>query len=129
MNSNAREWGVTILRLWMGFLIADTGRTMLGDLGLTSYLELKSASLEAWSFLGTALILIVGGAAIFLGIAVRLAAFLTALAAVYFLWGKVGTEVFKLLGYQIESTILVASVVFILIGPGRLNLGAVFRKR
>ena len=128
MNSGAKEWGATVLRLWAGLLAAYTGYTMLGDLGWASYLELKSATVGAWVSVGTRLVLTVGGAAIFAGIAARLAAFFTALAAAYFLWVRIGWEISNLPGHQIKATIFVMSVVVILIGPGRLNLGSVLRK-
>ena len=52
MNSNAKEWGVTLLRLWMGFLIASTGYRMYeGGLGFSTLIELKSASFDTWASL------------------------------------------------------------------------------
>jgi uncharacterized membrane protein YphA (DoxX/SURF4 family) len=128
MNSGAKEWGATVLRLWAGLLAAYTGYTMLRELGLSSYIELKGASAGAWISVGTRLVLTAGGVAVFAGIAARGAAFFTALAAAYFLWVRIGWEISKLPGHQIEATILVMSVVVILIGPGRLNLGAAPRK-
>ncbi len=128
MNSGTKEWGATGLRLWAGLLAAYTGYTMLGELGLASYLELKGASAEAWISVGTRLVLTAGGAAIFAGIAARPAAFFTALATAYILWVRIGWEISNLPGHQIKATILVLSVVVILIGPGRLNLGSVLRK-
>ena len=129
MNSNAKEWGVTLLRLWMGFLIASTGYRMFeGGLGFSTLIELKSASLDTWASLAVTAIFSLGGAAIFLGIAFRLTAFFTSVAAAYFLWERIGTNIRSILDYEVHATILVVSVVFILLGPGHLNAGALFRK-
>ncbi len=130
MTSNSRDWGLTILRLWMGVLIAYTGYLKVaGDTGLSNLFQLKSFSAEAWLNSGTHLVFLIGGAAIFLGIAVRLAAFLTALAAAYTIWENTAIQFTSLIEAPHFTTIFIVCLVFILTGPGRLNLGAALRKR
>ncbi|MBT3352506.1 MAG: hypothetical protein HN400_14610, partial [Nitrospinaceae bacterium] len=85
MGSTAKDWGVTLLRLWTGYLIASTGYQMVEDgMSLSTLLALKSAPYETWGRLAVTAILTIGGAAMFLGIAIRIAATLTAIATAYF---------------------------------------------
>ena len=130
MTSNARDWGLTILRLWMGLLIAHSGYLKVTGSGtsLAILISLQNLSVAAWLTVGTHLVFLLGGAAIFLGVAVRMAAFLTALAAAHTLWKSVGLDIFGLIDAPQLPTILIVCVVLILAGPGRLNLGAALRK-
>ena len=129
MGSTARDWGVTLLRLWMGYLIASTGYQMIEDgLGLSNLMGLKNASFEAWVKMTVTAILSIGGAAIFLGLAVRFAATLTTLAAAYFLWEHAGPKILPIINYQPHATIVILSIVIILLGPSRLSLGSLLRK-
>ncbi len=129
MTSNSRDWGLTILRLWMGFLIAYSGYLKVtgSDIGLSTLISLQSLSVAAWLTVGTHLVFLLGGAAIFLGIAVRLSAFLTALAAAFTVWKNSGADLAGLIDAPHLTTIFVVCVVLILTGPGRLNLGAALR--
>ena len=130
MTSNSRDWGLTILRLWMGFLIAYSGYLKVaGDIGLFDLFQLKNFSAAAWLNAGTHFVFLIGGAAIFVGIAVRLAAFFTALAAAYTIWENSGIQPAGLIESPHLATIFIVCLVFILAGPGRLNLGAALRKR
>lgn len=129
MGSAARDWGATLLRLWTGYLIAFTGYQMIEDgLGLSSLMGLKNASYEAWAQMVVTAILTIGGAAMFLGIAIRSAAILTALAAAYFLWEHAGPKILPIINYQPHATIVILSIIITLLGPSRLSLGSLLRR-
>ncbi len=128
MSSNTRDWGLTILRLWMGVLAASTGYQMFEGLGPLSFAGLKVASVEAWTLVTIIGVWSLGGVAIFLGIATRSASFLSAAAAAYFIWKQIGTQAIQILEHPVHATIFVVGIVLILLGPGRLNLGSLLRK-
>ncbi|MFP6869670.1 MAG: hypothetical protein VCE91_10035 [Nitrospinota bacterium] len=130
MTPTARDWGITLLRLWMGFSIALVGYEMAQGVSTPASLtDIKSASLETWVSWTLTIIFTFGGAAIFLGIAFLLAALLTAVASAYFLWDHVGTQLWDILNFRLQAGFLVVSAVLILTGPGRLSLGPMRRKR
>ncbi|MBT3435091.1 MAG: hypothetical protein HOC91_05070 [Nitrospinaceae bacterium] len=129
MGSTAKDWGVTLLRLWTGYLIASTGYQMVEDgMSLSTLLALKSAPYETWGRLAVTAILTIGGAAMFLGIAIRIAATLTAIATAYFLWEHAGPKILPIINYQPHATIVVLSLIITLLGPGLLNLGSLMKK-
>ena len=134
MTPNAREWGVTLLRLWIGFLILHAGLRAAGQAfasvqGLPSLLDTWKGSAE--TLIGHLVILVqlLGGAGIFVGIAVRLCSFFTALAFAYLVWKAGGLRLGALMADPVKTTLLAASVSFLLTGPGMLNLGRVFQKK
>lgn len=130
MTSNSREWGLTILRLWIGFQIFNTGYLKItGGIALSNLLSLQSFSPAAWVGLGILLTYLIGGAAIFLGIAVRLASLLSAIAAAYTIWESSGGRFSGLVDTPHTTSIFIVCLVLIMTGPGRLNLGAAIRNR
>ncbi len=131
MTANTRDWGLTILRLWAGFLIARSGYLKIvgNDIGFSNLISLQILSAAAWLNVGIHLIFLIGGAAIFLGIAVRLAALLIALATAYTIWENTGIGLAGLVEFPHSTTIFILCLVLILTGPGRLNMGAALRKR
>jgi len=129
MNSTARDLGVTLLRLWIGFLIALAGYEMGQGISVPATLsDLKGASLESWTLWTLTLIFTGGGVFIFLGFAFRLAAFLIAMASIYFLWDHLRIQFWDILNFRLHTIFLVASVVLILTGPGRLSLDTLRKK-
>jgi len=128
VTSSARDWGVTLLRLWMGVLAASTGYQMFDGLVPLGIMGLQNASVEALTRAAIIGIWSLGGVAIFLGIATRTASLLSAAAAAYFIWKQIGTQAFQILDYPVHATIFIVGIVLILLGPGRLNLGSLLRK-
>jgi len=134
VTANAKDWGLTLLRLWIGFLILHAGYTRAGEQfaaftlagGFLGFWRIFSSDPLAYA---ATLIHLLGGAAILLGVAVRLAALLTAAAVAFDLWKRAGLSPDALLANRLSVTLLVASVAFILTGPGRLNLGRALPKR
>lgn len=134
MTPAAREWGVTLLRLWIGFLILRLGveggaRAFRSAEGLPSLLGLWSGSAQAMIDHAVIAILAVGGAGILVGIAVRLSALFTAGALAWLIWQAGGLRPEALTLDPVRTTLMVASVSFLLTGPGMLNLGRVFQKK
>jgi len=134
MTPAAREWGITLLRLWVGFLILSIGaesaqQAFRSVQGLPSLFDAWKGSAAA--LVGHLIILVqlLGGAAILLGVAVRLCALFTAAAFAYLLWKAGGLRPGALLADPVQTTLLLASVSFLLTGPGTLNLGRIFQKR
>ena len=130
MNSNTRSWGVTILRLWFGLLIALQGyRELPPHWDSLWSLGLSGMPAKAYlAFAASGLRLLVG-TALFLGIAVRIAALFAAAAAALAMWraGAVSPE--SLLDHSLLTTMFIVSLAFILLGPGRLNVGALIGRR
>ena len=134
MTPGAREWGVTLLRLWIGFLILHAG--IRGANQAFGSIQGLPALFDAWKGSAAALIAhliilvqLAGGAGILLGVAVRLCAFFTAAAFAYLIWKAEGLRPGALLADPVHTTLLVASVSFLLTGPGFLNLGRAFQKK
>jgi uncharacterized membrane protein YphA (DoxX/SURF4 family) len=129
MGSTTRNWGFTLLRLWTGYLIASTGYQMIEDgMGFSTFMGLKNASYENWAQMGVTTIFAIGGAAIFLGIAIRIAGTLTSVAAAYFLWEHAGPKILLAINYQPHASIVVLSINIMILGPGLLSLGSLLRK-
>lgn len=134
MTPAAKEWGITLLRLWIGFLILHTGagsaeRAFASVQGLPSLFDAWKGSAAALIGHLVILVQLLGGAGIFVGIAVRLCSFFTALAFAYLVWKAGGLRPGALMADPVKTTLFAASVSFLLTGPGMLNLGRIFQKR
>lgn len=134
MTPAAKEWGITLLRLWIGFLILQAGvqgaeYAFRSIQGLPSLLDAWKGSAAALIAHAIIVIQVVGGAGILLGVAVRLCAFFTAGAFAYLIWKAGGLRPEALTTEPLHTTVLLASVAFLLTGPGMLNLGRVFQKK
>ena len=134
MTPNAREWGVTLLRLWIGFLILHAG--IRGADQAFGSIQGLPALYDAWKGSAAALIAhlivlvqLLGGTGILVGVAVRLCAFFTAAAFAYLVWKAGGLRPGALMIDPVRSTLLVASFSLLLTGPGFLNLGRAFQKK
>ncbi|MEK6711521.1 MAG: DoxX family protein [Nitrospinota bacterium] len=134
MTPAAREWGVTLLRLWIGFLILHAGLRAAGQAfapvqGLPSLLDTWKGSAEALIGHLVILVQVAGGAGILAGLAVRLCSLFTAAGFAWLIWKAGGLHPGALMADPLRATLLVGSVSFLLTGPGFLNLGRVFQKK
>ena len=130
MTASAREWGITILRIWMGLLMASTGLEKTKYTAVVQLLSFWNNPLAKLGTTGVPLLLLLGGTAILLGIAVRVASLCTAFSASYLITQSGISGIGSLVNDSaIFVTFLVASATFLLTGPGRLNLGAAFARR
>ena len=133
MTSSAREWGITLLRIWIGLLLLYTSFQELrhqftaadavGLIGFNfaSYFALANSAAWAVQFLG--------GVGVFLGLATRLASLAAAVSIGFIYWADGKFNISNFASNPIPATLFVSCVALFLTGPGRFNLGALLRKK
>lgn len=133
MTSSAREWGITLLRLWIGFLLLYTSFlelrhqfTVADDIGIIGF---KIVSYSALANSAVWVVQFLGGAAVFLGIATRLASLSAAVSIGFIYWADDKINIANFAGDPIPATLFVSCLALVLTGPGRFHLGALFRKK
>lgn len=128
--SKTSDWGVTLLRLWTGFLIGYLGFFAAKNqwVGIQLSGLLRGPDMTALSF-SAALFRLAGGALFLLGIAPRLAGVLCVLGVGFVLWQSEAYIFPNFWEHLFQTTLFVSSLVLLFTGPGRLNLGSLAKKR
>lgn len=133
MTSTAREWGIALFRLWIGLLLLFTSfqefRLQLAAVNSVGIIGLKFASYFALASFVAWTIQFLGGAAIFLGLATRLASLFTALSIGFIYWADDKINILNILSHPVPATLFISCLALFLAGPGRLSLGAFLRKK
>jgi putative oxidoreductase len=128
-----REIGLALLRTILGVVFFAHGYLKFfkmgidGVIGFFTSLGIPAPALAAW---GVTWLEMIGGIALILGIFTPILGVLFAIemAGVLFT-AKRGGGFFAPKGYELELTLLVASLALALTGPGAFSLDKVFRRR
>jgi putative oxidoreductase len=132
-SERTRSLGLLVLRVVVGIIFIAHGYLkgfkmgMGGTHGMMTYLHVPLPQFAAWY---AVLVEIVGGAALILGVFTLpfgIALVIDMCGAIY--WGKRGGGLFAPKGFELELTLLAASLTLALTGPGLFALGSLFRRK
>lgn len=131
-NPRLRETGIALVRIILGVVFFAHGYLKFfrmgidGVVGFFTSLGIPAPQLAAWFVTWLEMI---GGIALILGIFTPVLGVLFAIEmAVVIFTAKRGGGFFAPKGYELELTLLVASVALALAGPGAFSLRNVFRR-
>ena len=132
-DPKAREMGLALLRIILGVVFFAHGYLkffkmgMNGVVGFFTSLGIPAPTVAAW---GVTSLEMIGGIGLILGVFTPVFGVLFAIemAGVIF-FAKRGQGFFAPKGFELELTLLVASLALALTGPGAFSLGKIFRRR
>lgn len=132
-NSSVHSWGPTVLRVVVGIVFLAHGRQKLfgfGFHGVAGYLGSVGIPLPAVFAVILTLVELVGGAALLLGVATRVAALLLAIdMAVAILAVHLKGGFFMPAGIEFTLTLLAANLCLAFTGAGAASLDGMIAKR